>query len=890
MATAALEGVSIEQNEIIPVLGEVRVLDKNISEKVAIFNNIEVEKNRLVTSVKNSQNECAEYNSKNEVKKARLQTLEGTISEKSVDEALIEKLSGMRQEADQYRKLLEKKTTIVKDINETKKILEDQYVLVKNTEEPIKKIQETQLKDQNELNDIEKSLKSILNGKDILSYRDEKEKFKSQEDSFKRMIDLCEKGIKRKKLREDKIQEKNVLMEKLELAKYNISQNKTALETKEKEVELLEENYKLTNAVVSLTTHRKSLVDGSPCPLCGSLEHPYAIGNIPVLRDAEIKLTTAKNELKTLEKDKSELQKNDATWQNELTIIDSYVKEMDDLHKLDKESLDNSLKALNLNSDSADFGESLEKVDEQNQINLQNVTKILNEAEALEKRLNSKNEDIKRNYQALQEANSKLTGFKDKIQQHEGYLKGLETNQSETESALVLQQNLLNNKLLPFGHKLTDPNSLTNIFEDLLKRQQNFIKFKEEKLELQKEITELSAKIEESNKSIAENLKQSEEFAIDQAKLMSDKEELSKKRFNLFENKQVDEEEKRLRTKFENATKDYNNFQEKYNSSSMKLKGLQSKLDEIKRIAQESELKRKEMEESFKIAYQNKGFDSESLFLEARLDDKERSRLVNRQKHLMDETTSLNSLIEEKNKSLELEKAKNLSELSLNDLKQELATLQNDLKTLQVNIGGFTQRLLDNAKLKQTQEAKLVKLKIQEDLYNRYEALNKYIGSADGDKFRTFAQSLAFDLLVRQANIQLQKMSGRYLLCQDKEQQLEFNVIDNYQGGVVRSTKTLSGGESFIVSLSLALGLSFLSSENVKLDSLFLDEGFGTLDEEALDTAISTLAELPGVEGKTIGLISHVGALTDRISTQIKVIPQNGGKSILMGPGCRRLN
>jgi exonuclease SbcC len=91
------------------------------------------------------------------------------------------------------------------------------------------------------------------------------------------------------------------------------------------------------------------------------------------------------------------------------------------------------------------------------------------------------------------------------------------------------------------------------------------------------------------------------------------------------------------------------------------------------------------------------------------------------------------------------------------------------------------------------------------------------------------------------------------------------------------------------VSLALALGLSLLSGENVQQDSLFLDEGFGSLDEDTLNTAVTALAELPRVEGKTIGIISHVAALTDRVSTQIRVTPQTGGRSVLSGPGCRRV-
>jgi len=116
-------------------------------------------------------------------------------------------------------------------------------------------------------------------------------------------------------------------------------------------------------------------------------------------------------------------------------------------------------------------------------------------------------------------------------------------------------------------------------------------------------------------------------------------------------------------------------------------------------------------------------------------------------------------------------------------------------------------------------------------------------------------------------------MTYRDLLIRDEVQPLELNVIDNYQAGQIRSTKNLSGGESFIVSLSLALGWSHMASKNVRVDSLFLDEGFGTLAGLQHD-------------GKLIGVISHVSALKERMATQIEVLPQTGGRSVISGPGC----
>ncbi|WP_269845033.1 SbcC/MukB-like Walker B domain-containing protein, partial [Wohlfahrtiimonas populi] len=170
----------------------------------------------------------------------------------------------------------------------------------------------------------------------------------------------------------------------------------------------------------------------------------------------------------------------------------------------------------------------------------------------------------------------------------------------------------------------------------------------------------------------------------------------------------------------------------------------------------------------------------------------------------------------------------------------------------------------------------------------RWDKLHGLIGSADGKKYRNFAQGLTFELMVNHANRQLEKMTDRYLLMRDKAEPLKLNVMDNYQAGEERSTKNLSGGESFIISLALALGLSKMASRKVRVDSLFLDEGFGTLDEEALDTALAVLSNLHG-EGKLIGVISHVSALKERIQTQIRVKPMNGGRSEIIGPGCERI-
>jgi exonuclease SbcC len=207
------------------------------------------------------------------------------------------------------------------------------------------------------------------------------------------------------------------------------------------------------------------------------------------------------------------------------------------------------------------------------------------------------------------------------------------------------------------------------------------------------------------------------------------------------------------------------------------------------------------------------------------------------------------------------------------------------LKQLQDSIASLTLKLNENLVAKERISMKQTVIECQKTECCRWGNLHDLIGSADGKKYRNFAQGITFEMMIGHANRQLQKMTDRYLLLRNVSQPLELNVVDNYQFGEVRSTKNLSGGESFIISLSLALGLSHMASKNVRVDSLFLDEGFGTLDEEALETALETLSSLYQ-DGKLIGVISHVAALKERISTQIQVIPRSGGRSYIIGPGC----
>ena len=172
----------------------------------------------------------------------------------------------------------------------------------------------------------------------------------------------------------------------------------------------------------------------------------------------------------------------------------------------------------------------------------------------------------------------------------------------------------------------------------------------------------------------------------------------------------------------------------------------------------------------------------------------------------------------------------------------------------------------------------------EKDRY-RWARLNDLIGQKDGVKFSRFAQTLTLQRLVEVGNRHLQRINERYRMrhraADDMSREnLELEIIDTFQNDNRRPMTTLSGGETFIVSLALALGLSELASGRTNIQSLFIDEGFGTLDEKILDDAVSALEQLQG-QGKTIGLISHVKELRERIHCQIRLEPRGSGRSQL---------
>ncbi|MBN2797947.1 MAG: AAA family ATPase [Deltaproteobacteria bacterium] len=187
-------------------------------------------------------------------------------------------------------------------------------------------------------------------------------------------------------------------------------------------------------------------------------------------------------------------------------------------------------------------------------------------------------------------------------------------------------------------------------------------------------------------------------------------------------------------------------------------------------------------------------------------------------------------------------------------------------------------RLLEDERRRAERSALDAERAAQEVLARRWVRLSAAIGSADGKKFSTFAQGLTLEVLLTYANAHLNQLRPRYFLERIPGENLELQIVDRFQGDEARPVDSLSGGESFLVALSLALGMSSMSASRLRVDSLFIDEGFGTLDQDALGQALGFLQALQS-QGRQVGVISHIEAMSEQVSNRVEVQVVGGGRS-----------
>ncbi|ALK97984.1 exonuclease SbcC [Massilia sp. WF1] len=214
-------------------------------------------------------------------------------------------------------------------------------------------------------------------------------------------------------------------------------------------------------------------------------------------------------------------------------------------------------------------------------------------------------------------------------------------------------------------------------------------------------------------------------------------------------------------------------------------------------------------------------------------------------------------------------------------LARQLDSVQAERRAVHETAASLAVRIREDDGRRERARSMMDEIERQRAIEERWAKMAELIGSADGKKFRNYAQQFTLDVLLGYANIHLSQLARRYRLERVASQagpSLALMVRDQDMGGEIRSVNSLSGGESFLVSLALALGLASLSSNRVKVESLFIDEGFGSLDSDTLGVAMDALDALQSL-GRKVGVISHVQEMTERISTKVLVRPAGGGSS-----------
>ena len=516
------------------------------------------------------------------------------------------------------------------------------------------------------------------------------------------------------------------------------------------------------------------------------------------------------------------------------------------------------------------------------------LTRLIDMAEELERTIDQLEKDAVRASQNLKDSEYRKENSAKDIQIARQSLTELEEDLTRLREDFIELDQAVVEKLQPLGITEIPSDDISSLLELLTERLDTWQSQVDKKADIEKQLAVLDSDrerldgvIESESNRLAEN---QEDLAIRKNKCREGKGE----RINLYGEKSPDEEEVRLKNAVaaaeaaEKVARDlYSELQQRLNTAKAHIKSLQDRFD---RGGPEL----KQADADFLTALDPIGFSDESQFLAARLSTEQRELLSGEARRLDHRKTDLEVRQKDRRARWVAESSKQLTDKSLDDLEPQFFSYRESLQQLREIIGGFRHKLKENEHAKKQLEGMLVTIAAQKKECSRWEKLHNLIGSADGKKYRNFAQGLTFELMVSHANRQLEKMTDRYLLIRDDRQPLELNVVDSYQSGEIRSTRNLSGGESFLVSLALALGLSRMASRKVRVDSLFLDEGFGTLDEDALETALAALSSLQQ-EGKLIGIISHVTALKERIGTQITVTPASAGRSLLAGPGCSKV-
>ena len=661
-------------------------------------------------------------------------------------------------------------------------------------------------------------------------------------------------------------------------------------------------NLKDIEALIALDVEvahlRAQLKSGEPCPVCGANEHTTSTVVIDVPETIQ-KRDSLNQQLDDIEQQGARAK--ESVTQTEFTLaqvnkqLEQASGQRDTL--LEKWQQISSVLSADIPSfEKVDINtsQSVAQFTEQFKTRLDDISAQLTRLEECEQALNAALQAKNEAQQVLQAKQSELAVS---LQQRETLEKQFNERNTELES----KTKRVNDGILALSETMTAHGAdIHNLTIDGIA---SWLNEKAEALKTYKHNHQLHAKLKDELQEVSSNLlvvNRDIESAEDQLKgvceelvqLDNSLKALRDSRTTVFPEGNIAETRNKASAAQEMAERNVSECKSRLQQTDTILSRLEAEIAQLNEQMREKEQALTEATEYFSRQLASSPFADEQAFSNALLDEDTRNTLLELQKRLTQQKQQADLKLENALATQQSLKAHANAALWQSELEEhgaqwldtKITQQAQQRDTLLSSLGQIEQQLSANNQARERQQQLVDEMAAFEAYYDDITYLHSLIGSASGDKFRRFAQGLTLDNLVQLANQQLDKLHGRYQLIRKENEGLGLSVLDTWQGDVVRDTKTLSGGESFLVSLALALALSDLVSHKTSIDSLFLDEGFGTLDAETLDVALDALDNL-NASGKMIGVISHIEAMKERIPTQLKVIKRNGvGLSALEKP------
>ena len=712
------------------------------------------------------------------------------------------------------------------------------------------------------LKEAEKRLSEILDGKTLDELTQEQLSFSEQiplleavKSALKAVCDQKEEIVRQ----EDVMQRDSAELDNWSSKKEGYEKEIQSLTSRQEELEALVQ-------IDELTKVRAELKEGEPCPVCGSLEHPFAANLPPEVATAKERLAVVKEESTDLQKNQKEADRKIDVLKDRILVSEKRLKEL-------RKNLDLAEEELTLKCGRA--GLTREGVTEEaaavlitkKESLLIDIKKRIAKARDAESKAAAAKEKIAGTTEELHRAEMVFSNAQTKFESAKSLLAQAQTGREKARTEL---EQFWRKTAKEYGSVITDGELFAHnpeLFKRWIAKAAKYEELLESCREIENSLAIKKGTLPGLVESVERLEKSSREKSDQAAELQTELKTKQLQRDKLFGTKLVEIERKAYERLLSQLAEAKDQAYENLSKARSVQAAAEQRLKTAEQRSAEAEKNLLSAKTEWTDALKKEKFESEEDWRRARLDSinalhKEITDYKAQSRSAADRFSEADKKLAEKesqkltDKSLEvLEAEKREASAEKEKLLEQKGELQKELKTD------------EEARIKRAGiEDELKKLKHQVAVWDR---LNTLVGSSSGDKYRRYVQSLVLLTLLKNANVELTKLHSRYRLAKGGGD-MEIKVIDSDLADQERPTDNLSGGETFIVSLALALGLAQMASNNVRIDSLFLDEGFGTLDDDSLEKALNALSSL-NAQGKTVGLISHVDQIKERIPSKIVV-------------------